>query len=83
MTYLAVSIRHDATPLGTPGTTPLCITYLTKSGRVIKTFFLGDAKITDSKAYLDTCVENYRRALNDIVGIRMIMEVWEIVKGSC
>src|SRR5271169_5377492 len=25
MMYLAVSIRHDATPLGTPGTTPICI----------------------------------------------------------
>ena len=25
MMYLAVSIRHDATPLGTPGTTPTYI----------------------------------------------------------
>ena len=25
MIYLAVSIRHDATPLGTPGTTPAYI----------------------------------------------------------
>jgi len=51
-------------------------------GRVVKTFFLGDAEIVDSKTYLDTCIENYRRAINDIVGIRMIIKVWEIVKGT-
>jgi hypothetical protein len=50
-------------------------------GKVIKTFFLGDVEITDSKAYLDKCVESYRSALNTIVGVRMIIKVWEIVKG--
>jgi len=54
-------------------------------GKVVKTFFLGDVEITDSKAYLDNCVESYSRALHDIVGIHMIIKVWEIVKGmySC
>jgi hypothetical protein len=50
-------------------------------GKVIKTFFLGDVEITDSKTYLDKCVENYRSALNTIVGVRMIIKVWEAVKG--
>ena len=52
-------------------------------GKIVKTFFLGDVEITDSKAYLDNCVENYHRALSNIVGIRMIIKVWEIVKGTC
>jgi hypothetical protein len=52
-------------------------------GRIVRTFFLGDAEVIDSKAYLDTCIENYHRALSDIVGIRMIIKVWEIVKGTC
>jgi hypothetical protein len=52
-------------------------------GKVVKTLFLGDVEITDSKVYLDNCVENYHRALSDIVGIRMIIKVWEIVKGTC
>jgi hypothetical protein len=51
-------------------------------GRVVKTLLLGDLEITDSKAYLDTCVENYRRALSDIVVIRTIIKVEEIVKGT-
>jgi hypothetical protein len=52
-------------------------------GKVVKTLFLGDEQIIDSKAYLDNCIENYSRALNDIVGIRMIIKVWEMVKGMC
>ena len=53
---------------------------LTRLGKVVKTFLLGDVKITDSKAYLNNSVENYHRTLSDIVGIRMIIKVWEIVK---
>ena len=49
----------------------------------MKTLFLGDVQITDSKVYLDSCVENYSRAIHDIVGVRMIIKVWEIVKGMC
>lgn len=48
----------------------------------MKTFFLGDVEITDSKAYLYECVVRYSRALNEIVGIRMIIEVREMVKGK-
>ena len=80
MMYLAVSVRHDTTPLGTPGTTPIYIC-LTRLGKIAKSFFLGDVKITDSKAYLDNCVENYSRAIHDIVCVRMIIEVLELVKG--
>ena len=39
--------------------------------------------MTDSKADLDACVENYSRAIHDIVGVRMIIKVWETVKGMC
>jgi len=49
----------------------------------VKTLFLGDVKITDSKAYLDNCVENYSRAIHDIVGVGMIIKVWELIKGTC
>jgi hypothetical protein len=82
MMYLAVGIRHDATPLGTPGIAPSHM-HLHEVRQVVKTFFLGDAQIIDSKAYLDNCVENYHRALSSIVGIHMIVKVWEIVKGIC
>jgi len=54
-----------------------------RSGRVVKTLFLGDANVIDSKAHLDVSIENYHRAISDIVGIRMIIKVWEIVKGTC
>lgn len=47
---------------------------------MVKTFFLGDDEINDSKAYLAICVENYHRTLSG-VGVRMIIEVREIVKG--
>jgi hypothetical protein len=79
MIYLALSIHHDETSLGTAGTEFLL--YLLKLHKVIKTFFLGDAEIIDSKTCLDKCVENYRNALNTVVGIRMIIKVWEVVKG--
>jgi hypothetical protein len=59
------------------------VTKKQETGKVVKTLFLGDEKIIDSKVYLDNCIENYSRALNDIVGIRMIIKVWEMVKGKC
>ena len=49
----------------------------------MRTFFLGDVKITDSKAYLNNCIESYSRALHDFVGIHLIIKVWELVKGTC
>ena len=49
---------------------------------MVKTFFVGDAKIVDSKADLDTCIDNDHKALNNIVGIHMIIKVWEIVKST-
>lgn len=49
---------------------------------MVKTFFIGDVEITDSKAYLDNCVESYHKALSDVVGVRMIIKVWEKVKGK-
>jgi hypothetical protein len=76
MVYLAVSIRHYL-----EHQVQLFLTSLT-AGKIIKTFFLGDDKITDSKAYLEKSVDNYTRALSNIVGVRMIIKVWEIVKGN-
>ena len=48
----------------------------------MKTFFLGDVEITDSKTYLDGCVDDYRSVLNTVVGVRVIIKVWEVVKGN-
>lgn len=81
MLYLTANIRHQSTFLGVPGKmiSPMCITMI---GRVIKVFFAGDAKITDSKTYFDKCVANYSRAINDIVGVHTILKVWEVVKGN-
>lgn len=49
---------------------------------MVKTLFLGDKEITDSKAYLDNCVDNYSRALTEIVGVRIVIKVWEMMKGT-
>ena len=81
MMYLAIMIRHNSTAFGTLGSTLECI-QLNGLGKVVKTFLLGDLKVTNSKAYLDTCVVNYSRALIDIIGVPMIIEVREIVKGT-
>ena len=51
-------------------------------GKVVKVFFIGDEKITDSKVYLEKCVDNYSRALANVVGVRSIIKVLEIVKGT-
>ena len=50
-------------------------------GKVLKVFFQGDETITDSKAYFEKCVDNYSRALSNIVGVRMLLKVYELVRG--
>ena len=79
MLYLALVIRNEATSFGIPGMN-LCSLTLNSPGRIVKVFFNGDS-ITDSEVYLETCVKNYTQALNNIVGIRLIIQVREIVKG--
>jgi len=49
-------------------------------GRIVKVFFSGDEKITDSM-YFEKCVESYSRALSN-AGVRSIFKVLEIVKGT-
>jgi len=81
MLFLASSIRHESTPFGIPG----IISYSKRFnliGKVVKVFFTGDEKITNSKVYLETCVERYSKALSNIVGMRMLIKVWEMVKGT-
>ena len=51
-------------------------------GKVIKAFVQGQDHITGAKAYLERCVDNYSKALSNIVGIRMLIKVWEIVRGT-
>ena len=82
MAYLALTISHDATPLGVSGS-PNAYTLANQLvGRVLRTFFLGDTEITDAETYFKTCVQNFRRALNDMVSIPLTIEVWELVKGT-
>lgn len=66
MTYLAVNIQHQTTALGDMGKRSLRPSILIVSGNVLKTFFVGDEKITNSTEYLKTSVDNYCRALNNI-----------------
>jgi hypothetical protein len=80
MLFLALNIRHDSTFLGIPGNLQFGAT-LNRTGKVVKTFFAGDEKVTDSKVYLEKCVDSYGRALTNIVGVRSIIKVLEIVKG--
>jgi len=45
---------------------PLCVPQLIASGKVFKTFFVGDEKITNATDYLRMSVDAYCRALNNI-----------------
>lgn len=49
--------------------------------KVLKVFFAGE-KITDSKTYLEKSVDNYSRALSNIVGVQLLTKVWKVVKGK-
>lgn len=66
MIYLAVNIYHQTTPLGDMGKVSLRLSNLTSSGKVFKTFFVGDEKITNSTEYLKTSIDDYCRVLNNI-----------------
>jgi hypothetical protein len=81
MAYLAINIKHDSTLGGTAGKFAVFFV-LTLLGKIAKTFFLGDTKIVDAGQYLESCVTNYRRALLDVVGIPLIIETRELLKGS-
>ncbi len=80
MVYLGIHIRHDATPLGNVGEF-----HFTKnfniSGKIVKTFLIGDEKISDSEAHLQKAIENYTRALSTIHA-RVSIKVLEVVKGA-
>lgn len=51
-------------------------------GKVIKAFVQGQDNITGARVYLERCVDDYSKALSNIVGIRMLIKVWEIVRGA-
>ena len=80
MIYLGVQIRHDATPLGNIGMVSYLQRILTMSGKTIKTFVIGDEKISDSKAYLQKAIENYTRALSTF-NTGLTLKCSRIVKG--
>jgi len=80
MLYLAVHLRHRSTPLGTLGSSNFSFNaYI--SGRVFKTFFIGDEKITDSEKYLSASVASYGRALGSIHA-RVSIKSYELLKGK-
>jgi len=80
MLYLAVHLRHRSTPLGTLGSSNFSFNaYI--SGRVFKTFFIGDEKITDSEKYLNASVASYGRALSSIHA-RVSIKSYELLKGK-
>lgn len=81
MLYLATHIRDEATAFGIPGT-PQSKAVSNIAGKIVKVFFAGGEQITDSKVYLQTCVDNYSRALTNVVGIRVLIEVREMLKGN-
>jgi len=50
------------------------------SGKVIKTFVIGDEKISDAKVYLQKAIENYMRTLSTFhAGVSI--KVLEVLKG--
>jgi len=87
LVYLALNIRHEATPLGTVGIMNQEFD-LIHVGKVVKTIFLGDQKISDSTDYLKSWVDKYTTALNDVahVGVNLtyplVKETNEMVRGN-
>src|SRR5271155_303377 len=88
MVYLALNIRHEATPLGTVGimNQEFGLIHL---GKVVKTFVLGDQKISDSTDYLKSWVDKYTTALTDVhayVGVNLtyplVKETNKMVRGK-
>ena len=82
MLHLAISIRYDSAPLGTLGKYNYICHYLTYIGNVVKVFFTGGEDITDSKTYLETCVQAYSTALSNIILVRTHIKVSDILKGN-
>jgi len=78
MVFLAVHICHNKTPLGTLG---IIVLFRVIIGRVIKTGFLGDERITNAAAFFGTCVDNYARTLSNI-HTRISIESYKILKGT-
>src|SRR5271155_1331840 len=88
MVYLALNIRHEATPLGTVGIMNQEFD-LIHAGKVVKTFVLGDQKISDLTDYLKLWVDKYTTALTDVhahVGVNLtyplVKETNEMVRGN-
>ena len=48
-------------------------------GKIVKTFFTGDEKVSYAKRHLQECVEGYSKALGHIAGIQTILKVYEVV----
>jgi len=52
-------------------------------GNILKVIFTGDEEITDSKTYLNSCVQAYSTALTSIMLVRTHIKVSDILKGTC
>ena len=48
---------------------------------MVKTFLVGDQKITDASVYLKSCAENYNRALSNFHA-RVGFTAYELIKGA-
>jgi hypothetical protein len=49
--------------------------------KTLKVFFAGE-KVTDSKTYLEKCIDKYNKALSNVGTIHLIAKVSEIEKGK-
>lgn len=79
MVYLGIHIRHDATPLGNVGKFHI-VRDLIDTGKFVKTFFVGDEKISDSEAHLQKAIDDYTRTLSTFhTGVTV--KVLEVVNG--
>jgi hypothetical protein len=79
--YLAAQIKHDKVWLGTIGTPNFCGRLTNDAGKVIKTFFAGDGKLTDAAKCLEKSVNDYRQAIGS-TNLAIGVEILKIVKGN-
>ena len=85
MQYFASNIRRDATTFGTLGNFFILnvfpLSLLIDSGKVTKTIFKGDERITDATSLLKSSIDSYNNALGNI-NLRIVIKVYELLKGT-
>ena len=56
------------------------VTQLTETVKVLKVFFVGEGSMPAAQRYLEECARRYNEAITNVVGIRLMIEVYAVLK---